>query len=96
VWFRPEDHRVVGECLAALRKGQGVTQSAFAESLGKPQSFVSSYEHGQRRLDVLEFLHIVEALRGDAVLTFADVLLRRKSKHRVLRRYGRHQGRGAR
>lgn len=84
MWFRPEDHRAVGECLAALRKGRGVTQSALAESLGKPQSFVSSYEQGQRRLDLLEFLHIVEALRGDAVLTFAEV--RRKSKRRVLRR----------
>ena len=86
MWFRPEDHRAVGGCLAALRKGQGVTQSALAVSLGKPQSFVSSYEQGQRRLDILEFLHIVEALRGDAPVIFAEVLARRKSRRRVTRR----------
>jgi transcriptional regulator with XRE-family HTH domain len=82
VWFRPEDHRAVGECLAALRNRQGVTQSVLAVGLGKPQSFVSSYEQGQRRLDVLEFCHIVEALRGDAAAAFAEVLSARKKPRR--------------
>jgi transcriptional regulator with XRE-family HTH domain len=85
VWFRPEDHRAVGECLAALRNRQGVTQSVLAVGLGKPQSFVSSYEQGQRRLDILEFLHIVETLEGDASVIFAEVLARRRSRRRVVR-----------
>jgi transcriptional regulator with XRE-family HTH domain len=76
----------VGECLAALRKGQGVTQRALAVSLGKPQSFVSSYEQGQRRLDLLEFLHIIEFLSGDAPAIFAEVLVRRKARRRLSRR----------
>jgi transcriptional regulator with XRE-family HTH domain len=84
VWFRPEDHRAVGGCLAALRNRQGVTQSVLAVSLGKPQSFVSSYENGQRRLDILEFLHIVESLKGNAVVIFAEVLARRTSRRRVV------------
>ena len=86
MWFRPEDHRAVGECLAALRNRQGVTQSVLALSLGKPQSFISSYEQGQRRLDILEFLHIVESLKGDAGVVFAEVLVRRKSRRRAVRR----------
>ena len=79
MWFRPEDHRAVGACLAALRVGRGVTQSALAASLGKPQSFVSSYEKGQRRLDVLEFCRIVETLQGDVAAVFSEVLQTRKS-----------------
>jgi transcriptional regulator with XRE-family HTH domain len=82
VWFGPKDHRAVGGRLAALRTGQGVTQSALAATLGKPQSFVSSYEQGQRRLDVLEFCQIVEALQGDASATFAEVLVARKKLRR--------------
>jgi transcriptional regulator with XRE-family HTH domain len=87
VWFRPEDHRAVGECLAALRKGQGVTQRALAMGLRKPQSFVSSYEQGQRRLDLLEFLHIIEFLNGDAPAIFAEVLVRRKRRRLSPRRH---------
>jgi hypothetical protein len=65
-----------------LRVGRGVTQSALAATLGKPQSFVSSYEQGQRRLDVLEFCHIVDKLQGDPAATFTEVLLARKKPRR--------------
>ena len=44
--------------LVESRKGAGMTQSKLAECLGKPQSFVSKYERGERRLDVVEFLHV--------------------------------------
>jgi hypothetical protein len=40
----------------------------------KPQSFVSNYERGQRRIDVLELLRIVEALIGDARSVFMDIV----------------------
>jgi hypothetical protein len=33
--------------------------------LRKPQSFVSNYESGQRRVDVVELLRIAEALEDD-------------------------------
>jgi transcriptional regulator with XRE-family HTH domain len=32
------------------------------QRLAKPQSFVSSYESGQRRIDLLELVRIAEAL----------------------------------
>jgi transcriptional regulator with XRE-family HTH domain len=49
----------------ALKKArieQGLTQKVVAERLGVPQSFVSKYENGERRLDVVEFMTIAQAL----------------------------------
>lgn len=58
------------ELLRALliekRKAAGLTQEAVAERLGKPQSFVSKYETGERRLDVIEFLDVAKAIGVDA------------------------------
>jgi hypothetical protein len=38
-------------------------QVQLAEMLGRPQSFVSKYERGERRLDFVEVFEIAEALR---------------------------------
>ena len=51
--------------LVAARTEAGLTQQELAESLDRPQSFVSKYEHGQRRLDVVEFLYVARALGID-------------------------------
>ena len=40
--------------LRAARKEQGKSQKAFAEQIGKEQSFVSKVETCERRLDVIE------------------------------------------
>lgn len=48
--------------LRNARKSRGVTQSEFARLLGKPQSFVSKTETGERRLDVLETIDFCLAL----------------------------------
>lgn len=42
-----------------------MTQTALAQMLGKPQSYVSKYESGERRLDVVEFVDICKALDID-------------------------------
>ncbi|MBI3683672.1 MAG: helix-turn-helix transcriptional regulator [Acidobacteria bacterium] len=34
----------------------------LAERLGKPQSFVSKFERGERRLDVIEFRDVARAI----------------------------------
>lgn len=74
MWVRPEDQRIVGECLADARTRSGATQRELAARLGKPQSFVSSYENGQRRVDLLEFLAIAEALGSDPRAIFNVVV----------------------
>jgi len=73
VWVSPQDYRVVGECLAAVRSRAGVTQRELTFRLSKPQSFVSAYENGQRRIDILEFLRIVRALDLDPGTVFGEV-----------------------
>lgn len=50
------------KALAEARQEKGRTQAEVAMRLGKPQSFVSKYESGERRLDVVEFLEVCEAL----------------------------------
>lgn len=42
-----------------------ITQVELAERLGRPQSFVSKVERGERRLDVNEFCELAEALGHD-------------------------------
>jgi len=51
--------------LIASRKAKGLTQTQVAERLEKPQSFVSKYERGERRLDVVEFLEVARAIGID-------------------------------
>lgn len=53
------------EGLIRARKKGGLTQRTVADKLGKPQSFVSKYESGERRLDVVEFLQIARVLGED-------------------------------
>jgi transcriptional regulator with XRE-family HTH domain len=59
--------------LVEARREAGLTQVALAKKLGRPQSFVSKFERGERRLDVTEFLDIARALGIDAARTIADL-----------------------
>lgn len=54
------------------RKKRGITQTVLAERLGRPPSFVAKIELGDRRLDVIEFLDVANALGADAL----DILKR--------------------
>jgi transcriptional regulator with XRE-family HTH domain len=48
--------------LIEARLAAGLTQTELARTLQRPQSFVSKYESGERRLDVVEFLQIAEII----------------------------------
>ena len=53
------------QLLIDLRVRNGLSQSVLASRIGKPQSFVSKYETGERRLDILEFITICNALESN-------------------------------
>jgi transcriptional regulator with XRE-family HTH domain len=68
--------------LKAARMDGGITQAELAGRVGKPQSFVSKYESGERRLDVAEFMEIASALKVevDALLMAPPARVVRPSK----------------
>ena len=61
------------KALIAHRKEQGITQVELAEKLGKPQSFVSKYETGERKLTVGDFLLVARILKTDAALILSEI-----------------------
>ncbi len=64
-------YQVFRTLLANARLASGLTQVQIAKKLGKPQSYVSKYENGERRLDFPEFLELADIL-GIDVLAFVE------------------------
>jgi len=63
--------------LLRRRTAHGLTQAELAKRLDKPQSFVAKYEGGERRLSVIEFIDIAQALHirpGDLLDELHDIL----------------------
>ena len=51
--------------LVELREAKGLTQTDIALQFGKPQSYVSKYERGERRLDIVELIAVAKTLGVD-------------------------------
>ena len=61
--FHEREYQQVLVRLVQARKEAGLTQMEVAQALGKPQSFVSRSETGERRIDIIElkvFAYIYE------------------------------------
>lgn len=58
--------------LVKARQQSCLTQVQVAILLGKPQSFVSKYERGERRLDFTEFVELAEVLQLDIAQFLID------------------------
>lgn len=59
---RTRQHRAIQRVLRALRQEKGVTQVGLAELLGRPQSYISKVESGERKVDLPELDEICRAL----------------------------------
>jgi transposase len=59
------EYKLFCELMIEARKQQGLTQAELASRLGIPQTQVSKYELGERRLDVREFLRTTHFLQVD-------------------------------
>lgn len=53
------------QALIEGRRAAGLRQIDLSERLEKPQSFVSKFENGERRIDVVELLVIANAIGLD-------------------------------
>ncbi len=62
-----EAYKKFRERLVQARKNARITQVDLATRLRRPQSFVSKYERGERRLDVIEFGDVATALGIDPI-----------------------------
>lgn len=59
-------YRLFMQLLIQERRNKGITQTQLAQKLKKPQSYVSKYENGERRLDIVEFLEVANCIGIDA------------------------------
>lgn len=64
----PEQDALVA-LLREARKAAGLRQVELADRLGRPQSFVSKIESGERRVDLVELRQLCAAL-GINLVTF--------------------------
>lgn len=58
----PQSRSAVADLLRHARRTAGLKQVELASRLAVPQSFVSKYEAGERKLDILELRAICAAL----------------------------------
>jgi transcriptional regulator with XRE-family HTH domain len=71
--IRTSDHLKLVGLLRKRRVERNILQEDLAKKLGRPQSFVSKYEAGERRLDLLEVRVICSHL-GLTLIEFAKQL----------------------
>jgi transcriptional regulator with XRE-family HTH domain len=55
-----------------------MTQADVARRLDRSQSYVAKYEKGERRIDVIEFLEIADAIGFDPAKVVIELMPRRR------------------
>lgn len=59
------EYKSVIRKLREARETAGLTQQEAAEKLGKPQSYISKIERGERRIDIVELTRILAIYNTD-------------------------------
>ncbi len=60
--LRSPGHLALMAALKQARRDAELTQTELADRLERPQSFVAKYENGERKIEVVEFVYITEAI----------------------------------
>lgn len=71
-----QQYKILQSLLREIRQKKGLRQTDLSDQLGQPQSFVSKYESGERRLDIIEIRLICKALD----VSFIDFINRLNEK----------------
>jgi len=67
--------------MRSARRARGITQRELAGRLGRLQSYVSKVETGERRIDVVEYLHFMRAIEGEPFALLREI----EGEYRVVR-----------
>ena len=55
------------------RLAANLTQKNLSMRLNRPQSFVAKYENGERRIDVMEFIEVADAIGFDPAVFLTEL-----------------------
>ena len=77
-----DDYAAFVELLAIVRKEQGVTQTDLGERIDRRQTWVAKVEAGDRRIDAVELIAVLDALKVDVVEFFTRLRRRLRGKRR--------------
>ena len=61
------EYQMVIKALREARVAGHITQEELGKALGRPQSFIAKVENGERRLDIVEFVHLCRLVGSDPV-----------------------------
>ncbi|ECC1695025.1 XRE family transcriptional regulator [Salmonella enterica subsp. salamae] len=61
------EYQMVLKALREARVAGHITQEELGKALGRPQSFIAKVENGERRLDIVEFVHLCRLVGIDPV-----------------------------
>lgn len=67
-------NQVVVGALRSARLAMGLTQAQLAARMGRDQSWISLIEGSQRRVDVVEFIEMANALDVDPVALLGEIV----------------------
>src|SRR5438132_14099661 len=73
---------VLGNVLVRARERAGLKQSEVAARLALPASYLSKVENGTRRLDVIEFIRIAQAMDSDPAEIIRELRKELRSEER--------------
>lgn len=58
-------YKILTDLLVSTRREAGLTQAEVTFALHKRQSYVSKIESGERRIDLVELLHLLKVLKTE-------------------------------
>ena len=55
-----KEYKIIVQKLKKARQSAGLKQNEVAKKLGKPQSYISKIESGERRIDIVELKQLAK------------------------------------